>query len=183
VQYAVNAEAVVNRAAPELATALDELELLADRLAASARGDETVTLLLEPVGPASKEALAVVARTLPPSVGGTPGAFVFHGPGMKHQLQPWLGYAQVAVKNEDGTLRRALLRTVLLDGEHGVVEAWKERQRAEREARRRGADPTPDPHPVLVLERTELEGPARFVATGLTDATKHLAAWLRASAK
>ncbi len=186
VQYAVNAEAVVNRSAPELAAALDELELLADRLAATAAGDETVTLLLEPVGPASKDAVDVFAATLPGAERRELGrrvALVFHGPGVKRQLAPWLGYAQVAVRNEDGTSRRALVRAVPLDGEHGVVEAWDERQRAEREARRRGAEPVTDPHPVLVVERTELEGPGRFVATGLTDATKHLAAWLRASAR
>jgi ATP-dependent Clp protease ATP-binding subunit ClpC len=205
VVYAVNSEAIIKSSAPVLITALDELELLADQLRASSSGDETATLVLEPVGPPSQESIFVCASSLPPlgqlpvydhgsgwtDAGAGPGprlAYVFHGSGVAQQLEPWLGYAQVDVLGADGAARRTLVRAVLLEGGDGTVEqalpvlrAYDVQAKAEREARRAG-ELLVDRHPRLVLERLGTSGPGRFVATGLDATTplQHLAACLRA---
>jgi hypothetical protein len=199
--YTVNAEAVADAAAPRLSRALDELTVLGHQLEASER-DETVTLLLEVVGPASPEAVAKFAASLPPMAAlvlaeDTAGAWrephdgarrraaVFHGPGVRRMLRPWFGYGRVEVAGEHGVTRRALVRCVPLEGGDGTPEgaraalsAWDERMKAEREARRRGAPAWGEGQgegETLLIDH------GRFVSTGLelTRAAEHLAACLR----
>jgi len=195
VVYASNPEALINTCAPVLDAARVELELLADQLHASEAPDETATVLFEPVGPPSSAAVGVFAQSLPQlgALDVLPDApnrraYVFHGPGVKAQLEPWLGYARIEVEGKDGSPRRALVRAVLLEGGDGtldgaraVLAAWDEKAKTEREARRQGAAIAEERWPRVVLERLTVSGPCRFVATGLesTQAMAHLAACLR----
>jgi hypothetical protein len=210
VVYTKNPDAVIASAAPVLSQVLEELELLEDQLRASERADETATILLECVGPPAAEAVAIFANSLPPlsplaldfqqGTGWTePGegfhprrAYVFHGPGVIAQLEPWLGYARIDVAGKDGSPRRALVRAVLLEGGDGSLERakevlsnWDEQAKAEREARRQGAELSEERWPRVVFEREGMTGGGRFVASGLeaTAPLAHLAASLRAKAE
>ena len=198
VVYALNTDALVSSGAPRLAAALDELTLLAQQLEASGT-EETVLLLLEVVGPPSPSAVAEFARSLPPlgqaPLGEVaPGVWseepklarrqvaVFHGPGIRPLVEPWLGYARIEVTGDDGLARRALVRCVALEGDDGpaqardVLAAHDAQTQAAREHRRRGGPTRPDPWPRVILDA------GRFVATGLEVGRPlaHLAACLRA---
>ncbi|MFZ5442885.1 MAG: AAA family ATPase [Myxococcota bacterium] len=202
VVYAVNVDAVVSVGTPQLSLALDELTLLAHQLEASGR-DETVTLLIEVVGPPAPEAVAKFSAWLPPlghlllgedatgrweepTDASRRRAAVFHGPGVRAMVAPWFGYARVEVAGEHGLPRRALVRCVPLEGGDGspqgaraALAAWDEQVKAEREARRRGGLPGADPWPRVVVDQR------RFVATGLEveRPSEHLAACLRAGGR
>ncbi len=207
VVYAKNPEALIASAAPVLSQVMEELELLEDQLRASAHPDETATILLECVGPPAAEAVALFGKSLPPlsplaldfqtSTGWTAAgegvhprrAFVFHGPGVIAQLEPWLGYARIDVAGKDGSPRRALVRAVLLEGGDGSIERakevlsqWDDQAKADREARRQGAEPREERWPRVVFEREGMTGAGRFIASGLEASVPlaHLAASLRA---
>jgi ATP-dependent Clp protease ATP-binding subunit ClpC len=206
VLYAPNPEATINAVAPVLGPALVELELLAARLAAADRPDEVVMLVLESVAVdagwaieafAASLALGPTRRLHQPSLGPWQAerpaaerrrALVFEGPGTRALLEPWLGYALVEGLDAEGVSRRALVRALPLevgDGSDDAVQAalsgWEAQTAADREARRAGAEPSPDAFPVIVFEQ-RLGVTGRFVATGLpaSEALAHLAACLRA---
>ncbi len=206
VVYAPNAEATLATAAPRLSRLLDTLGVLAHQLDESQRADDVVTLLFEPIGVASAEAVALFAAALPSlgassfhddgagwAVGGGATAKrqarVLRGPGLRALLEPWLGYGRVTVLGADGAPVRALVRCAAIDGGDGsaaaAVAALQEhdrRARAEREARRRGGPLPAEAHLRVVLEREDTSSPARFVATGLLtdDVAAHTAACLAA---
>jgi ATP-dependent Clp protease ATP-binding subunit ClpC len=185
VHYQVNPEVLIQKTAPQLKLALEELELAADQL--GAREDEGI-LLLEPVGPAPLSAIDGLVFGLPVQLlGGTVlkdagprrRAFTFKGPNVRAQLEPWRGYAQVYRRGDDGAPERCLVRIALLDGS---LEKYDARAKQERDARRSGGLVAPESHPYLVLDQEGVGAPVKFVASGLeaTNHLEHLAAWLRA---
>jgi hypothetical protein len=100
-------------------------------------------------------------------------------------VEPWLGYARLEVTDEQGLVRKALVRCSALDadgrgprepGPLEVLAAHDARARAEREHRRTGGEMPVDPWPRVVIDGR------RFVSTGLEAARPlaHLAACLRA---
>jgi hypothetical protein len=201
VEYVANVAALVAANAPVLASVRDELELLEAQLANSAAPEEVVTLLVEPVGATSVEAVIAFVQALPDLGGrllletsegwgweGATGAVrrravVLRGPGVRAQVEPWCGYARTSFDGEDGLPTRTLVRAVPLVGGDGSLESLRallashdRTLQAEREVRRAGgADPV-DPYPRVVMED------GHFVATGLhaDDGLRHLAACLRA---
>jgi ATP-dependent Clp protease ATP-binding subunit ClpC len=184
VHYQVNPEALIQRTAPQLKSALEELELVADQLGAK---EEEGILLLEPVGPAPLTVIDALVSVLPLQLlGGTPvkdvgpkrRAILYRGPNVRRQLEPWRGYAQLYRRGDDGAPERHLVRLELLEG---TLQQYDARAKQERDARRSGGPVAPESHPYLVLDQEGVGAPIKFVASGLeaTLLLEHLAAWLR----